>query len=314
VLTLDADAVRAGTPWEPLIDALAAEWRSGRTVAPERHVHPVPQPDGSTGSLLLMPSWSDGELVVVKVVTYFPANAGGPTPTINAAVLVFDGADGHPLAVLDGDELTARRTAAVSALGARHLARADASRLLVVGTGQLAPNMAMAHASVRPIRAIEIWGRDPAKSASIAAMLRDAGLPASAATDLRASVEAADVVSCATGATSPLVHGAWLRPGTHLDLVGSFRPDMRECDDDAVARAALFVDTVAGAVQSGDLARPIADGIIDETDIRSDLGGLVRGDHPGRSSDAEITLFKSAGSALADFAAARLALGRGLSA
>ncbi len=119
----------------------------------------------------------------------------------------------------------------------------------------------------------------------------------------------AHIISCVTGATDPIVHGDWLAPGTHLDLVGGFQPDMRESDDAAISRATLFVDTMAGAMVAGDLAQPLADGIIVESSIASDLAALVTGEHPGRSTDAEITLFKSAGFALADLAAARLALG-----
>ncbi|MCP3935890.1 MAG: ornithine cyclodeaminase family protein [Actinomycetia bacterium] len=305
--TLDAAEIRERTPWKQLIDAIAEELREDEAKTPERHVHPLEQLDGSTGSLLMMPSWRDGDLIAVKVVTYFPANAGSDVPTINAAVLVFDGANGRALAVLDGDELTARRTAAMSALAARYLARSDASRLLVVGTGQLAPNIAQAHASARPIESIEIWGRDGAKAEAVANQLRDLGLTAEPVADLQSSVETADIVSCVTGASSPLVFGDWLRPGAHLDLVGSFRQDMRESDDVAALRSNIFVDTVAGATQAGDLARPIEAGLISETDILSDLRGLVVGDHPGRANDEQITLFKSAGFALADLAATRLA-------
>ncbi len=304
---LDATEVRNHTPWRPLIDSIGRELRTGRSVAPERHVHPLPQPGGESGSLLLMPSWSDGDLIAVKVVTYFPSNAARNLATINAAVLLFDGVTGAALATLDGDELTARRTAATSALAATYLAREDATRLLVVGTGQLAPNMAKAYAQVRGIEVVEVWGRDPAKAERVAASLAEEGLPARPAEDLAASVAAADIVSCVTGATEPLIAGDWLTPGTHLDLVGSFRPDMRESDDAAVARADVFVDTLAGATQAGDLAQPIADGVLSEDDIAADLRQLVDGEHAGRGSSQQVTLFKSAGSAMADLAAARLA-------
>ena len=331
--TLDAAAVRAATPWPELIAAVGAVLTEGSVTAPERHVHPVGLPDGGTGSLLLMPAWAAGELIGVKAVTYFPSNsgtpvptvnaaypdkaladgddlrAGTPVPTVNAAYLLFDGGNGELRAVLDGGELTDRRTAAVSALAATRLARADADRLLVVGTGRLSPNMARAHAAVRPLAGVEVWGRRSEAAAAVAAQLRTEGLPAEASADLDASVGRADIVSCVTGATEPLVCGELLEPGTHVDLVGSFRPDMRESDDDAVARATIFVDTVAGALMSGDLAQPLADGVITEASIAADLRALAAGDHPGRTSADEITLFKSAGFAAADLAAARRALG-----
>lgn len=305
---LDAADVRAGTPWRQLMGAIATIVASDTAVQPERHVHDLDLGDHGVGSLLLMPSWVPREAVGVKAITYVPTNAGTSTPTINAAYLLFDGADGRLLAVLDGDELTARRTAATSALAADRLARTDARRLLVVGTGQLAPRMAEAHAQVRDLERIEVWGRDPQAAADVATSLVGLGLPARPSEDLAASVREADIISTVTGATNPLVHGADLRPGAHLDLVGSFRRDMREADDEAVRRASVFVDTRPGALASGDLALPLEAGAITEAAILADLADLVRGSHPGRPDDDEITLFKSAGFALADLAAARLAL------
>lgn len=306
--TLDAEAVRAATPWPELIAAIAEALVGDAVTAPERHVHPVGLPDGGTGAFLLMPAWADCELIGVKAVTYFPSNAGTDVPTVNAAYLAFDGRTGRVLAVLDGDELTARRTAAISALAADRLARPDASHLLVVGTGVLAPNMARAHASVRPLDRIEVWGRRPEAAASVAETLRAEGLPAEASDNLDASISRADIVSCVTGATQPLVPGELLAPGAHLDLVGSFTPDMRESDDEAAARATIFVDTAAGALLAGDLAQPLADGVITEASITADLRALVAGEHPGRTTPDEVTLFKSAGFAAADLAAARFAL------
>ncbi|NND74897.1 MAG: ornithine cyclodeaminase family protein [Ilumatobacter sp.] len=306
-LLLDAGQVCARTPWPDLLDAISEVLSAGDGSSPDRHVHDIELPGGDTGSLLLMPSWLPGDVIGVKTVTYVPTNAGTGVPTINAAYLLFDGADGTLLATLDGEELTARRTAAISALAARHLSRHDAHRLLIVGTGQLAPRFAEAHAAVRPLDAIEIWGRDAHKATAVAGALAARGLPARSTTDLAAGVRAADIVSCVTGASDPLVHGTDLQPGAHLDLVGSFRADMRETDDDAIARSSLFVDTVAGAVLAGDLAQPIEAGVITTESIRADLRDLVTGDHPGRETDDEITTFKSAGFALADLAAARLA-------
>ena len=304
---LDADQVRSGTPWRQLIDAIGTIVASDRAESPERHVHELDLPDGSTGSLLIMPSWIAGDVVGVKAVTYVPSNAGTTTPTINAAYLLFDGADGRLVAVLDGDELTARRTAAVSALAASHLSRSDATRLLVVGTGRLARTIPQAFAEIRRLDVIEIWGRNDAAAARVAAELLESGLPARPSGDLVHSIGGADIITCVTGSSDPLVHGADLRAGVHLDLVGSFRADMRESDDDAVRNSLLFVDTVAGATVSGDLAQPLADGVITATSIRGDLRSLVTGEAAGRTAADEITVFKSAGFALADLAAARLA-------
>lgn len=306
--TLDADAVRAATPWPELIAAIAAALMEDDVTAPDRHVHPVGLPGGGTGAFLLMPAWADRQMIGVKAVTYFPSNAGTKVPTVNAAYVAFDGRTGQVAAVLDGDELTARRTAAISALAADRLARADARHLLVVGAGALSPNMARAHAAVRPLARVQVWGRRPEAAASVAETLRAEGLPAEASDDLDASISRADIVSCVTGATQPLVRGELLPQGAHLDLVGGFTPDMRESDDEAASRAAIFVDTLAGALLAGDLAQPLAGGVITEASITADLRALVAGDHPGRTAPAEITLFKSAGFAAADLAAARLAL------
>ena len=307
---LDAAQIREATPWPELIGAIADILGSDKLVAPERHVHPVNLAGRGTGSLLLMPAWCEREIIGVKAVTYFPSNTGTPSSTTHSAYICFDRQCGELRAVLDGDELSVRRTAAVSALAARSLARPDAARLLVIGTGRLAPNMVRAHAQIRHFDAIQIWGRNPAAAEEVAEVLAGEGLPAEGVANLDEAIGWADVVSSATSATSPVVLGEQLAPGTHLDLVGGFRVDMRETDNVAIAQAVLFVDTVAGAVQSGDLAQPLADGVITERSIMADLRSLVTGRHPGRRTSEEITLFKSAGFALADLAAARLALRR----
>lgn len=306
MLTLDAAAVRQATPWNELMAAVAELLADGSATVPQREIHDVGLPGGGTGSLLVMPAWLDTELLGVKVVTYFPTNADTDLPTISAGYLLFDGQTGQLHAALDGDELTLRRTAAVSALAADHLARSDARRLLVVGTGNLAPNLALAHAAVRQLDAVAVWGRNPGNAARTARVLVESGLPARPVEGLAAAVGRADIVTCATGATSPLVEGGSLRPGTHLDLVGGFRADMREADDEAVRAATVFVDTLGGAVLAGDLAQPLDSGVISTGDIAADLASLVTRSHPGRTSDTEITLFKSVGFALSDLAAASL--------
>ena len=312
--TLDADAVASATPWPDLVDALANAVAASDVVSPERHVHPYSGTADADSSLLLMPAWTaaasaDG-LVGVKVVTFVPDNATRGVPTINAAYLAFDRVTGEPRAMLDGDVLTARRTAAISALAARLLARPGSRRLAVLGAGQLAPAVVAAHAAVGGIEQATIWGRDPDRARAAAGAAGElAGFEVATADDPESAVGAADIVVCVTGATAPVLHGRWLRPGCHVNLVGSFRGDMRESDDDVVRRATLFVD-VPGAVVAGDLAQPIETGVIRATDIAADLAALATGRHPGRSGDDEITVFKSVGFAAADLATARLALAR----
>lgn len=293
-------------PWPALIDAIEQTVTADGATAPERTVHSVPVPGGADASLLLKPGWVAGDVIAVKAVTFFPENGALDLPTVNAGVLLFSGRDGTFLGACDGNELTTRRTAAASAVAAKRLAAEDASRLLVVGTGALAPMTAAAHAAVRSYDRIEVWGRRPERAAAVVDALAEDGFPAFASPDLDVAVAEADVISCVTGSTEPLVKGALLRPGAHVDLIGSFTPTMRESDDEVIRRADVWVDTRADGVLAGDLAIPLAAGLLQAEDIRGDLHGLISGESPGRTSADQITVFKSAGMALEDVAAARL--------
>ncbi|WP_445680326.1 ornithine cyclodeaminase family protein [Radicibacter daui] len=292
-----------------LVEALREIFRTGGE-APQRLHYPLPATDnaGKEGTLLLMPAWLAGRFIGIKLVTVFPQNGQLSLPSVQGSYLLLDGSTGVPLAMMDGPRLTVRRTAAASALASTYLSRPDAATLLVAGTGALAPHLLRAHATVRPIRRILVWGRSLASATGIARQAAaDTGLAVEAVSDLATAASEADIISCATLATSPLIKGEWLRAGTHLDLVGGFRPDMREADDECVRRATLFADTRSGALhEAGDLAQPLQAGLIGESDIAADLYDLTRGNHPGRRSDTEITLFKSVGHALEDLAAAIL--------
>ena len=302
---LSAETVERALPDRRLIERLREAFRGG-VEAPLRHHHTVPT-SGADAALLLMPAWREDREVGVKVVTVFPDNAGWGLPSVFGVYLLLDGRTGAPLALMDGKALTRRRTAAASALAASYLARADASRLVIAGAGSLAPHLVRAHAAVRPIRTVTLWNRTAARAEACAERLADAPFGVRVTSDLEAAVRAADVVVCATLSRTPLVHGAWLRAGAHLDLVGGYTPEMREADDEAVRRATVFVDTREGALhEAGDLVQPIRAGVLRETDVAADLFDLCRGRHPGRRNDAEITLFKSVGTALEDLAAARL--------
>ena len=304
-----AAEVHEALPWPALADALARAFAQGATV-PLRHAHQLSGAD----TMLLMPAWSASALGV-KLVTVMPGNAERGVASVQATYLLLDRASGEALALLDGEALTLRRTAAASALAARYLARDDSSSLLLVGSGRLAGWMARAHFALRPrIERVMVWGRSESRSAELAAMLRGEGLPAEAVTDLEQAVRAADIVTCATTAHEPLVRGEWLSPGTHLDLVGAFRRDIREVDDQAVTGAELFVDTFQGALaEAGDLVQPLAAGLISRERIRGELAELVTGRVRGRENPRQLTLFKSVGTALEDLAAAELvaASGRG---
>jgi len=310
MLTLDADGVRRALDWSSTIAAIEHMFVTGCEM-PVRHHHTLAVPGAPAATLLLMPAWSAGAYLGVKVVNVFPGNADAGLPAVTGVYLLFSAATGELLATMDGSELTARRTAAASALAARYLARDDASRLLIVGSGRVAANLALAHAAARPIEDVVIWGREPEKASALAVSLGTQGLKARTTRDLATAVGAADIVSCATLAHEPLVKGDWLAPGTHLDLVGGFTPKMREADDEAVRRASVFVDTRAGAmVEAGDIAAPLANGTLTPDGVKADFYDLTRGQHPGRRSRDEITLFKSVGAALEDLAAAALAYRR----
>lgn len=298
-------------PWNDLIAAIEQVVLEVGAFAPERTVHTVPDANGDNAALLLKPGWVAGEVIAVKAVTFFPNNGQLDLPTVNAGVLLFSGANGTFLGACDGNVLTTRRTAAASVVAAKRLARSDAKQLLVVGTGALAPMTARAHCSVRDYDVVEVWGRDIDKARALANSLITESIPARVAEDLDQAVASADVITASTSSKGPLIRGALLKPGTHVDLIGAFSPDMRESDDDVIRRSTLFVDTRTDGTIAGDLAQPLAGGLISIEDIAGDLVDLVSGVHPGRTSEDEITVFKSAGFALEDVAAARLVFADG---
>jgi ornithine cyclodeaminase/alanine dehydrogenase-like protein (mu-crystallin family) len=301
----DAAATRAALPFERLIPALRAMFRTGCTVPP-RHVHEVDTGDGGHYTSLIMPAWLPGRHYGIKTINIAPGNAARALPGLHASYLLCDGTTGVPQALIDGDVLTAHRTAATSALAAAWLARADARHLLVVGAGRIARLLPAAYRAVRPIDRVTVWARSAPQAEALVRDWCNAGHAATATTDLPAAVAEADIVSCATLATTPVVQGRWLRAGSHLDLIGSFTPAMREADDDCFAGAALYVDTGEALVKSGDLIGPMSRGVFSAAELRGDLSQLERGEVPGRHSDAERTVFKSVGFALEDLAAAIL--------
>jgi ornithine cyclodeaminase len=305
MIQVDEQRTRAALAWEPLVEALRTIFREGCEAPPRQQLF-IDVPGEPQAKFLLMPAWRVGEYIAVKLVNVFPGNAERGMPSVNGAVVLFSGRTGEVLAQIDGGELTARRTAAASALAADYLARKDSRHLVMVGTGRLAHNLIPAHATVRPIERVTVWGRTPAKATALAEEMSAAGIAAAATEDLEGAVREADVISAATLAVDPLILGEWLRPGVHVDLVGSFNPGVREADDEVIRRATVFCDTREGApTTSGDLVKPIEAGILEVADI-VDLYDLTRGRHPGRTSDDEITVFKSVGASLEDFAAAVL--------
>ena len=308
---LDAKALAACLDREALIDALDAAFRASAVVPARQHYAIESGEAGARGgTLLVMPAWRAGAALGIKLVTVYPDNAQKGLPAVAATYMLLDASTGVPRALLDGEELTLRRTGAASALAARHLSLPAAARLTMIGTGRLAPHLIESHARVRPLREVRIWGRRPERARALAASLNCPQLRVDAVDDLEAAVRWADIVSCATLSQRPLVRGAWLRAGQHIDLVGAFNPQMCEADYEALVRAELYVDTRTGALtEAGEIVGAIARGVIGPQALRAELGELASGRFQ-RSHPAAITLFKSVGTALEDLAAAELALAR----
>lgn len=297
-----------------LMDALEAAHR----LPPPRIGRSLLQPRAGEGrageAFLVLPAWAPGRAMGVKMATLLPGNADFPAgpPTVQAVYQLFEGATGSPVATLDGTMLTLVKTAADSGLGARLLTRDDAEILLMIGAGALAPHLIHAHMTARPsLRRVLIWNRTPARRNTLLAELVADGVPAEAATDLAQATGTADVICAATMAIQPLIHGAALKAGTHVDLVGGFTPEMRESDDETMRRARIFVNHRGSTVgEVGDLTQPMATGVIGPDAVLGDLFDLCSGRHPGRTSKDEITLYKNGGGGHLDLFTAEFLVAR----
>jgi len=306
---ISSEQLKTVLPFPALIDALRTAFQQEDMTVPKRHVHALPV---ENASLLLMPVWQAKQQMGVKLATVVPGNRQSGKSTVQSLFILQDTQSGTPLAIMDGEQLTLRRTAAASALASTYLSRANSRRLLIIGTGQLAPYMALAHCAVRPIEQVSVWGRTPEKVEQTLLAIRAAGLPEQiklvAAGDLHEALISVDIVSAVTTSQTPLIHAASVCPGTHVDLVGGFRPDMREADDELMSQASIFVDTFDGALsEAGDLLQPIAAGLITADSVQGELADLACGRHAGRINSWQVTVFKSVGTALEDLAAANLA-------
>ncbi len=309
----DANATRSALPFDQLVPALRERFAGG-CEAPTRHVHEIINPLGEAGqdaagrrvTSLIMPAWIPGKYYGVKIVNIAPGNARRELPGLHATYLLFDARTGVPLAQMDGDVITARRTAAASALAGSFLAREDSKHLLLVGAGRVARLLPAAWKNVRAIERVTVWARREDEAKALATQLQSEGFSASASSDLPGACSVADIVSCATMSVEPVVRGSWLAPGAHLDLIGSFTPAMREADDACFENARIFVDTDEALQKSGDLLVPMQHGVFSANEVRGTLTTLSRGAAIGRRSPAERTVFKSVGNALEDLAAAIL--------
>lgn len=306
IIQIDQQFIEDNTHFPELISELKTYFSSDEIIVPMRHHHDFPNPEVQTDStLLLMPAWNPSKNAGVKIVTVSPKNGQFNMPSIQGTYIFFDAVKGAIKAILEAKSLTVKRTAAASALATSFLARQDANSLLMIGTGALSINLIKAHASVRAITHVYIWGRNFEKAKNIANKLKDEKFSITAIQTIEEKISEVAIISCATLSKNPLVFGKYLKQGQHVDLVGSYKKDMREADDFAIAKASVFVDTFQGGLkESGDIVIPLQNGTLKESEIKADLFQLCANQKNGRTSDDEITIFKSVGHALEDLAAA----------
>jgi len=307
MLFIGAEDIEKHTDYLVLIEMLKSAFKKQYKI-PKRHHHQYPNPkEGVESTLLLMPAWDDGENLGVKVVNVSPNNSKYNLPTIQGNYLLFDLQKGTPKAILDAKSLTNKRTAAASALASGFLSKKDSSCLLMIGNGSLAPELIKAHVAVRPIIKVYVWGRNFEKSELLAQQLNELEIEIIPIRDYIPHLEEADIISCATLSPTPLIFGKHIKAGQHYDLVGAYKPDMREADDEFISSVSIHVDNYEGATtETGDLAIPLREGVIKRDHILSELFELCRSEKAGRKDEKEITCFKSVGHALEDLAAAKL--------
>jgi 1-pyrroline-2-carboxylate reductase [NAD(P)H] len=301
---ITAEQVHAALRYPDFIDVLEEGFRK-QHVMPPRQVMLLDETSGSDDAFAMLPSWND-DVIALKAFTYFPQNQS-PFRTLYSQILLFDRGCGEPRAMVDGVSVTCWRTAGISALASRFLSRPDSATLLLLGTGKLAPFLIAAHATVRSLKRVLIWGRSPDKVMKlVAAMGKDfPGIEFQAVSDLPSACGQADIVVCATGSHEILVRGEWIRPGTHTDFLGNHHATKRECDSSMITRSRVFVDTRLNCFkEAGEILVPISEGVFSKDQVVAELSELCRGSVRGRQDDQEITLFKSVGCALGDLCGA----------
>ena len=300
----DSRAVEKALPYPLLVDALAQGLQQA-IEAPTRS-HLTPNHDASC--VLIMPAWRPHRLMGVKLVSVWPGNNAKGESAVSGVYVLISCDNGHPVAVLDGTVLTLRRTAAAAALAARKLARQGSKTLAVLGTGALSVPLAQAHVGVMPFENVLIWGRQPSKAQAVVAQLEKHGIAASVATDLEQTLAQADVVAAATTATEPFIRTAWVRPGTHLGLIGAFTAQMAEAEPTLMAQAQVFADSRSAVLEKGgEVFQAIQQGLMAPTAIQAELAELAAQPHGhGRRDAKDITVFKSVGFASLDLIAAEL--------
>ena len=310
MLMLDADTLLQAMPFSQLVDELAELHREPIGLVDEMLMESKDAED-NTSHFFIRTGWQPEKAVGAKVITVFPRNnKAGVWPSIQAVYILFEGTNGSPLACLDGTALTWLKTASDSALGSKLLSRPNIESMLMIGAGQMAPHLVHAHCAVRPsLRRVMIWNRTPEKAQALCTQLTGqiANVEFSATGDLQAVTGSVDLICSAIACDEPIIQGDWLKDGTHVDLIGAYTASMREADDDCLRRGSLFVDARETTIhQIGELMIPLASGVISEDDVLADLADLCQQRHRGRSSDAEITIFKNGGGGHLDLMCARL--------
>ena len=306
ITQISTEFIEKNTNFSELISEIKQHFYSDEIIVPMRHHHDFPNPKVQTDStLFLMPAWNPGKNAGVKVITVSPKNGQFDLPSIHGAYIYFDAIKGSIKAILEAKSLTVKRTAAASALASSYLSRDDASSLLMIGTGALSINLIKAHAAVRPIKEVFIWGRNFEKATTICDVLKNENFTVTAIKTIEEKIAEVDIVSCATLSKTPLVLGKYLKIGQHIDLVGAYKKDMREADDETISKSSVYVDTFQGGLkESGDIVAPLQNRTLKEEDIKADLFQLCSNQKTGRITEEEITVFKSVGHALEDLAAA----------
>jgi len=304
-LQISDDYINKHTDFEELVAVLKAGFASEDIIVPQRHHHDFPNTaTGVDSTLLLMPAWQSGRDAGVKIASVNPENGQFGLPSIQAIYILINAKTGVVKATLQAKSLTAKRTAAASALASSFLSKSDSRSLLMIGTGVLSANLIRAHSTIRPIEKVYVWGRDFEKAKLICAQMKGESFSCYPVESIEDKVTTVDIISCATLSKLPLVFGKYLKEGQHIDLVGAYKKDMREADDEVILKASVFVDTPAGVHESGDIHLPLQTGILKKDEIKGDLFSLCSGKARGRTFEKEVTLFKSVGHALEDLVTA----------
>ncbi len=306
IIQIEAEFIEKNTHFPDLINALEIAFSEKAAVVPMRHHHDFPNPlVGKESTLLLMPAWNPGKDAGVKMATVSPANGKFGLPAIQGIYIYLDALKGSIKALLEAKSLTVKRTAAASALASKFLSRPDSKTMLMIGTGALSPNLIRAHASIRPIEQVYVWGRNFKKAEHVCQLLKEENFTITPVKNIEDKIGQVDLISAATLSKTPLVLGKFLRPGQHVDLVGAYRTDMREANDEAIMKSEVFVDTFEGGLkEGGDIVIPLKSGVLEEKNIKADLFAMAGQKHKGREDDEQITFFKSVGHALEDLTAA----------